>query len=281
MPADKTVVIPCTHPEPAFYHALRFWPIMCTRREAAPGHRFAFRAYWDSTALCLDGSLLLESPAGQHRVRKGDLMFFTKDRHYAFQAHPDSPFTTIGISYLCEASWIGPHLGFVGDDCHRRLAPAPALRACFEDFHAHYRAPIAEPLSTFERAFTLLAACARTRRAVPPDVPSTPADLVRRALRLMELSLAESSPLPRVCARLGVTPRTLLRAFRASRDQTPGEALEDLRIQRVKTLLAVPGLKLGWIATECGYRGESRFFRVFKRRVGVTPARWRETVSHD
>jgi AraC-like DNA-binding protein len=53
------------------------------------------------------------------------------------------------------------------------------------------------------------------------------------------------------------------------------EYVEMLRIERACQLLRAPYARVGEVADDCGYTDLNYFARVFKRRMGLPPARWR------
>lgn len=54
--------------------------------------------------------------------------------------------------------------------------------------------------------------------------------------------------------------------------------VEDLRLERAKALLrGDPGLPLAEVARRCGWADAGHFIKVFRRRCGTTPGRWRAT----
>lgn len=59
----------------------------------------------------------------------------------------------------------------------------------------------------------------------------------------------------------------------------PNLYLQQVRIDKAKKLLLATQLKVRDIAAEVGYENVSFFVRLFKTRVGTTPARWREGAT--
>lgn len=76
-----------------------------------------------------------------------------------------------------------------------------------------------------------------------------------------------------------VSPRTLLRRFRALYQQSPQAHLQDLRVERAKSLLAATELELPEILTQCGYTDLASFRKLFKRKTALTPSAYRARFS--
>ncbi|WP_407700199.1 helix-turn-helix domain-containing protein [Steroidobacter agaridevorans] len=68
------------------------------------------------------------------------------------------------------------------------------------------------------------------------------------------------------------------RVFRLSVGTSPREYLLQLRLQRAKALLKDSSSSVCEIAGICGFADQSHLTRMFRRRVGATPARWRKTI---
>jgi len=76
-----------------------------------------------------------------------------------------------------------------------------------------------------------------------------------------------------------VSPRTLLRRFRALYQQSPQAHLQDLRVERAKSLLAATELELPDILSQCGYTDLASFRKLFKRKTALTPSAYRARFS--
>lgn len=73
-----------------------------------------------------------------------------------------------------------------------------------------------------------------------------------------------------------VSPRTLLRRFKAESGESPLTYLRRMRIDAAKKLLVSTTLSVSVITERVGYEDESSFVRMFNRQVSHTPARYRQ-----
>ena len=80
-------------------------------------------------------------------------------------------------------------------------------------------------------------------------------------------------------ARSGLSAKTLARRFRAATGYTPLDYVQTLRIEEAKQLLETTDTAVEAVAEAVGYQDASSFVRLFKRRVGDTPAAYRRRVA--
>ena len=87
------------------------------------------------------------------------------------------------------------------------------------------------------------------------------------------------SPVALMAAHSGLSPRTFARRFRAATGYTPIDYVQTLRIEEAKQLLESADSPVDEIAFEVGYEDPNSFRRIFKRLVGITPARYRQRFA--
>ena len=76
-----------------------------------------------------------------------------------------------------------------------------------------------------------------------------------------------------------LTPNYLAAVFKKETGTTIGQYCLNQRMERAKELLKNRTLKLHEIARMVGYRDAEYFSKIFKREVGCTPSRYRESLS--
>jgi transcriptional regulator GlxA family with amidase domain len=77
-------------------------------------------------------------------------------------------------------------------------------------------------------------------------------------------------------AETGLEERQFRRRFRATTGFAPLDYVQTLRIEEAKQMLETTNTTIDVIACEVGYEDVAAFRRLFKRRTGVTPARYRQ-----
>jgi transcriptional regulator GlxA family with amidase domain len=87
---------------------------------------------------------------------------------------------------------------------------------------------------------------------------------------------AEPNPVARMVERSGLPERTFKRRFRAATGYAPVDYVQALRIEEAKHLLETSPDPTESVANAVGYEDSAFFRRLFKRRAGVSPARYRQ-----
>lgn len=86
---------------------------------------------------------------------------------------------------------------------------------------------------------------------------------------------ARPNPVAEMAAVAGLPARTFKRRFAAATGYSPLDYVQTLRTEEAKQLLETTDMPADAIAAEIGYEEPAFFRRLFKRRTGVTPGRYR------
>ncbi len=92
-------------------------------------------------------------------------------------------------------------------------------------------------------------------------------------------NLAMDLGIPTLALQAGMSERSFVRHYRADTGQTPARAVELIRIETARRLLADTTLAIKRIAAQCGFGSEETLRRGFLRAMGVTPQAYRERFS--
>jgi transcriptional regulator GlxA family with amidase domain len=90
---------------------------------------------------------------------------------------------------------------------------------------------------------------------------------------------ARPNPVAGMSAVAGLPERTFKRRFLAATGYTSLDYVQTLRTEEAKQLLETTDLPADAVAAEVGYEEPAFFRRLFKRRTGVTPARYRRRFA--
>ncbi|KVE36954.1 GlxA family transcriptional regulator [Burkholderia sp. BDU5] len=84
-----------------------------------------------------------------------------------------------------------------------------------------------------------------------------------------------------LAARAGMSERSFMRRYRETTGKTPARAIEQMRVEAARNLLADAPLPIKRIAARCGFGSEETMRRSFLRMLGVTPQTYRERFAVD
>jgi AraC-like DNA-binding protein len=101
----------------------------------------------------------------------------------------------------------------------------------------------------------------------------------RRAKEMLAANLEGAVSLAELARECGLSVGHFSRAFRQSMGVAPHRWLLSQRVELAKALLRDPGVPLSEIALTCGFAHQSHFTRVFARRTGMTPGKWRRGAA--
>jgi AraC family transcriptional regulator len=134
---------------------------------------------------------------------------------------------------------------------------------------------LAEPLAAESLMWEMLGEVTRWNH---DSVPQRPAwwkkleDAVRSRFR-EKLSFAA------LARELGIHPVHLARTCRRVENRTLGEYVQSLRVRYACEMLGNRDFSLVQLAFDAGFADQSHFTRMFKKFVGTTPARFRESLT--
>ena len=116
------------------------------------------------------------------------------------------------------------------------------------------------------------------RRQSPKLAPDAPAWL-KRAREMLHDLWNQSVSIEEIAASVGVHPSHLNRVFRAHLNQTPGEYLRRLRMERATREVIASDMPLKAIASLAGFSDQAHFTREFRRHHGVSPLEMRRSMT--
>ena len=103
--------------------------------------------------------------------------------------------------------------------------------------------------------------------------------VVRGCQSWIEKNYECSNPVSEMVDRSGLNSRTFARRFRAATGYQPIEYVQGIRIEAAKQMLESDTANVEAISSSVGYDDPASFRRIFKRRVGLTPAIYRKKFS--
>lgn len=100
--------------------------------------------------------------------------------------------------------------------------------------------------------------------------------VIGRCLEWLAEHYDKPYPVARMIALSGLAERTFKRRFRAATGYAPVEYVQSLRIEEAKHLLESGDEPTDAVGRRVGYEDAAFFRRLFKRRTGITPSRYRQ-----
>ncbi len=100
--------------------------------------------------------------------------------------------------------------------------------------------------------------------------------LFTRFMLLVEEHYAEHWPLERYASRLGMSTARLNRLVRAEAGRSAAEVLHERLVREACRRLMYIAAPVNQLATELGFEDPAYFCRFFKRRMGMSPGRYRQ-----
>ncbi|MGP0035164.1 MAG: AraC family ligand binding domain-containing protein [Solirubrobacteraceae bacterium] len=222
------------------------------------------------------GAARFSLEATQQRAAEGELFVLEPDAvHTGMAAVPEGwTYKVLYIEPTIVHEW-AEHDGSPPRAARWVVFRDVALRGALERAH---RALVSEPADSLAIEEAVLGAVAGLRphlRPGPSERGRTHAEhaAVRRARDHLRERWDERVSLAELSEVAGLSRYELVRRFRDQTDITPHAFQTNLRIAQARRLLSA-GVAPAEVAAECGFADQPHLSRVFKRAVGVSPARY-------
>lgn len=102
------------------------------------------------------------------------------------------------------------------------------------------------------------------------------ADLAQLAAQYLAVNYHQPLSLSEVASAVNTTRSHLSHLFRKRWELTPSNYLMQLRLQAAQRLLCTTELRVGDVASQCGFTDPLYFSRVFHRAMGLAPSEYRQ-----
>lgn len=103
--------------------------------------------------------------------------------------------------------------------------------------------------------------------------------LIQKCQAWLASNYHKKNPVSQLIDISGLPERSFKRRFAKATGMSPMEYVHTLRVEEAKQMLETTSHPVDAIANETGYEDASFFGRLFRRKVGVTPARYRRRFS--
>lgn len=104
---------------------------------------------------------------------------------------------------------------------------------------------------------------------------------VQSVIHAMQTHLGEPLSVNDLAQSVNLSRWRLCHIFKSEMHRAPLQYLRCLRMQRARTLLETTFMSIKQITIEVGLRDESHFVRDFKRVYGLSPTKYRQSLTTD
>jgi len=104
---------------------------------------------------------------------------------------------------------------------------------------------------------------------------------LRRIRDFIDSHLASDPTIAQLAGQCGLSVSHFARSFRQTLGMPPHQWLTEKRLQRARELLQETELDLAAVAAACGFGDQSHLTRVFSRKVGLSPGKWRRQAHYE
>jgi transcriptional regulator GlxA family with amidase domain len=115
--------------------------------------------------------------------------------------------------------------------------------------------------------------------AVTPLSPPHADPQIRKAEAYLQTHFKRGVSIEQLARAVNMSPRNLIRRFKAATGRVPGEYLQRLRVATARELLEQGTASVQEICAQVGYEDLAFFRRVFRRHTGVSPTEYRSRFA--
>ena len=120
--------------------------------------------------------------------------------------------------------------------------------------------------------------CQASYAVVPLSRPHSD-ERIRQAEDFLQTNFARPVSAEALAGQVGMSPRTLIRRFKAATGRLPGEYLQMLRMHVAREMLERDRAPVQAVSARIGYEDVAFFRSLFKRHTGMTPAEYRSRFA--
>lgn len=125
----------------------------------------------------------------------------------------------------------------------------------------------------------MLAIVGKASRHATTDASSHPPGWLEQARQLIHVRFTETLTLTEIAGAVGVSPSYLAQMFHKHYFNTVGGYIRQLRLEFACREMGASDAPLCQIALAAGFSDQSHFTRMFKRRMGISPSKYRESFA--
>lgn len=235
---------------------------VCGRRACTPGYTrgWVLRDHF-LMHYVLSGRGVISNEQTTYCVKAGDLVICHPGERTRHVAGEQEPYDRIWVSFSCSA----PIAELLQADVIHMPSLAPAfLKLVSCDKHN------AKEWAANVQMFEILSRLADQQPSV-----NQPKDYVSQAVNFIESNYDQHLRVEELAAELGLSRSYFCRIFREKMGVSPQEYIISYRLEKAVELLTVKRLTQKEVARQVGYPDVYAFSRMFKRKYGMSPGKYR------
>ena len=217
----------------------------------------------------LTGALTIHAATGTSTTPAGCGIWIPARTRHSIEPRPVARVRPLYIYGLRRHNQEIAHLK-VGSNCCV-VALTPLMRALVDHLHQH---------TADKNVTAVLIDQLATQQELPLFLAAVSSPMARRVAEVLTADPADTPRIRDLATAMGVSARTLERAFVTDARMPLGEWRQRARISRAIALLA-DRMDVKDVALEVGYETPSAFFVAFKRYAGVTPGKAKHEGHED
>jgi len=131
---------------------------------------------------------------------------------------------------------------------------------------------------TIGQSLMIYLAQRHSSNSVAQPTGGLPRSRLNRALEYIEANVERDLHLDELAKACGFSSFHFAKLFKQSTGASPHQYVLQRRLERAKALLRMPGLSLSEISLEAGFADQSHLTNVFRKFLGVSPAKFRASL---
>ena len=252
----------------------------CGYETCSPGHSYgpAVRSGY-MIHYILSGKGFYQTHDQLYHLSQGDTFLIKPHTLVYYEADHDQPwtYTWIGLQGIKVEQYLSRST--LMDDLHIHCGADTQIRQCHEKMFEAYKLTENRDLmmNSILYEYLYLLAC----RFPQKNISSTEKRIsyIEDALKYIELNYSEAISVQSLADWLNLERTYLYRLFKSILHVSPQEYLLDFRIRQACNLLKTTDFSVSNIARSVGYEDALYFSRLFHRKKGMTPSRYREQAT--
>ena len=232
---------------------------------------------WYTVHVIQDGDGYFEVDGNVFRASKGDLFTFFPYHVVHYRDIPGRPWRYSWFHLEgSQALWALEQAGITEQSPGRHGDFDALLEPVFRDIEDAF------DTNRHSRLFPVAAAWQLVERLTPvAEFATTEAsgalEAAETARFVLDREFDRQVNIADLATRLGMDRTTLFRHFRSAYGVSPKQYLMSLRLDQSRCLLLRSQSSVKETAAACGFESVHHFCRVFRKRYGVSPGRWRDS----